>query len=546
MINQPIYCITSDIDWASPLCTEDLLSLLQSLGVTPTLFASHDCPIVKAFSESHPDDVGVLPDFQSNSTSGKDRLSAIDHICNLYPNAKTFRSHSFSDSPDVLQEMSRRGLKYDSNLCLYLQPDIVPLQLGVPGITRFPVFWEDSSHWLHAGNNWDLRNFLAAFTSPGLKIINVHPFIISANIPSGDHYSGVKKRSTTPSLEDLNALRYDGPGARTFLIELIKFVKSQNMRFYTLNELYHLFPIKSFLVSEGETDGRNTTHTADDYEKYWQMSDADKQHFLKRSYQQRNATDIYATSRDFHARELEIQAISQSLSKRGAILDLGCGNGYTLISLAKRLTDWTMVGVDFAENLIEGARLLIDKETPGLQSHPEFICADAIDYLGGLTDDSLEYVITERFIQNLPSAEMQKKAIQQIYRILKEGGRFLMCEGSEDGFNRLNELREQVGLSIIPATSADNVSAIRIIDDEFEEYVQSEIGFKILQKLGMSNYMILSRVLHPLMVQPLQPRFDSRYNAYAKLIQEKTEFTPGYGSNVLWILEKPLSVRQGN
>ena len=47
--------------------------------------------------------------------------------------------------------------------------------------------------------------------------------------------------------------------------------------------------------------------------KYWQMSDADKQDFLKTSYQQRNATDKYATSRDFHARELEIQAIKKGI-----------------------------------------------------------------------------------------------------------------------------------------------------------------------------------------------------------------------------------------
>lgn len=113
-----------------------------------------------------------------------------------------------------------------------------------------------------------------------------------------------------------------------------------------------------------------------------------------------------------------------------------------------------------------------------------------------------------------------------------------MCEGSEEGFRHLNELRRQVGLRLIPATSADNVSAIRIVDDEFEKYIQSEIGFKILQKLGMSHYFIVSRVLHPLMVQPLEPRFDSNFNKFAKLIQEHSEFTPGYGSNVIWVLEK--------
>ena len=117
-------------------------------------------------------------------------------------------------------------------------------------------------------------------------------------------------------------------------------------------------------------------------------------------------------------------------------MDLGCGNGYTLISLAKRLKDWTMVGIDFSENLIEGARFLHEKERAELKSHPEFKCVDALHYINGLEGNSLEYIITERFLQNLPSIELQKKVIQQVYRVLKKGGRFLMCEMSEEGRRR--------------------------------------------------------------------------------------------------------------
>ena len=539
MINQPIFCITSDIDWASDYCIEDFLELTRSFEITPTLFATHESQVVRAFSDSNPDHLGVHPNFRSNSTHGTDYISVIDHIFQLYPSANTFRSHCFYDSSDILSEISRRGIKYDSNLCLHLQPNIVPLQMNIPNLTRFPIFWEDDWHWRQTGGDWELRHYLDAFTSPGLKIINVHPFVLSANVPSEDYYLKVKEHTKTFSHEDIDKIRYDGPGLRTFFIDLIEFLRSQNMRFHTLHELYHMFPVSSFLVSEDDTKGRASKFSDVDHTKYWQLSDADKQQFLKKEdYKQRNAKDIYATSRDFHARELEIQAITRGLSKKGSVLDLGCGNGYTLISLAKRLKDWTMVGIDFSENLIDGARFLSEKEKNELKSHPEFICADAIQYINDLKEESIDYIITERFILNLPSAEWQRKIIQKIYKILKKGGRFLMCEGSEEGFRHLNDLREQVGLRPILASSADNISAIRISDDEFEKYVQSEIGFKILRKLGMSNYFIISRILHPLMVQPLEPRFDSNFNKFAKLIQEYSEFTPGYGSNVLWIMEK--------
>jgi ubiquinone/menaquinone biosynthesis C-methylase UbiE len=538
MINQPIYCVTSDIDWASSHCIEDFMTLVDAFGITPTLFATHDNPLIKRFSETNPNDIGVHPNFGANSTHGKDHNSVIDHVFSIYPNAKTFRSHSFYDSSDILHEMSKRGVRYDSNLCLYLQPNIVPLQLGVRGITRFPVFWEDDSHWMHTAGDWQLCSYVDAFTSPGLKIINVHPFIISANIPSGDYYLSVKEHITTLSEQDLKRIRYNGPGARTFFIDFIKFVKSQNQRFHTLNELFLMFPIKSFLSDQDETKGRTTAHSDVDYQKYWQMSDAEKQDLIKKSFEQREAKDKYATSRDYHARELEIQAIGSGVSEKGVILDLGCGNGYTLLSLAKQLKDWKLIGIDFSENLIEGAKSLVAEENDRLQSQPEFICADAISYISSLEDDSVKYVISERLIQNLPSIEWQKNVIRHIYRILERGGRYLMCEGSQKGFRALNDLRGKIGLSIIPETSTENISALRINDDHFENYLQSELGFKLRQKLGFSQYFIISRVLHPLLVAPLRPRFDSRINDLARMIQENIDFRPGYGSNVLWVLEK--------
>jgi hypothetical protein len=265
MIDQPIYCLTSDIDWASDFCIEDLLNLVRSFGVTPTFFATHDTPILKVFYKTHPNHLGVHPNFRVNSTHGTDYLSVIDHVFRIYPNAKTFRSHAFYDSSDILQEISRRGVKYDSNLCLYLQPNIVPLNLGATGITRFPVFWEDDTHWIQTVGDWQLRHYLDAFTSPGLKIINVHPFMIAANIPSEDYYLNVKQHIRTLANKNIDIIRYNGYGARTFLIKLLKFLKSKNKEFHTLHDLYKIFPIKTFLTSGYKNKNRQIIHTKEDY-----------------------------------------------------------------------------------------------------------------------------------------------------------------------------------------------------------------------------------------------------------------------------------------
>lgn len=538
IIDRSYFCLTSDIDWTSDYCIKDLLQFADSFGITPTFFATHDSTAVKEFMEKNENAVGLHPNFYQNSTHGKDYLSVIDHVFKLYPRAKSFRSHLFYDSSPILTEMSNRGIKYDSNLCLYLQPNITPLRLAIPNLTRFPIFWEDDAHWMNTGGDWDTKNFLDAFEIPGIKILNIHPFIFSANVPNEDYYLRIKKHSGNISEDNINQFRYDGDGARTFLISLINYLTAKGEEFYTLDQLYKMFPLDNNVVSNDETSGRVTRHAEKDHKKYWQMTDTEKQHFLKKDYEERNAQDKYATSRDFNLRELEIQAISKCIEEEGPILDIGCGNGYTLISLAKRLEAWKLTGVDFSGNLIKGAKHLISQEKDKLKSMPSFICSDALKYLSDQKDESIKYIITERFILNLPSMESQKNALREIYRVLQKRGRLLMCEGTISGFKALNDIRVMVGLEAIQETSADNISANRIDDKVFKEYLSSELGFKLQDIFGFSNYFIISRVLHPLMVSPLKPRFDSKYNEIAKLIQENLDLEPGYGSNVLWLLEK--------
>jgi len=139
-------------------------------------------------------------------------------------------------------------------------------------------------------------------------------------------------------------------------------------------------------------------HAAEDVERYASMTDADKQAFVRREFEDRNPVDPYATSRDYNMRELEIQAIARELTQPGPVLDLGCGNGYTLISVASQLRGWTLTGVDFSRSLIDGAHLLAAQRAAGLASAVEFVHADALEYLPNVATGSQQYVITERFL----------------------------------------------------------------------------------------------------------------------------------------------------
>ena len=530
--NTPVFVLTGDIDWASEPCIEDFLGVLDRFGVKPVLMATHVSPVVSQRAAEERIELGLHPNFLPGSTQGDTLDAVIRHLFGIFPEATTFRSHCFVDSSQIAAAMLERGLRYDSNLCLYLQSNLVPL-CHQSGLMRFPVFWEDDVHWAHGGS-WRVDDMIDQFLQPGLKVLNFHPFSVALNIPDGAFYRANKKHTTSASTTDLERLRHRGDGARTFLIDLLQRLQKLGHRFYTLGEIYRMIAGRS-RTADGVA--YNGVVLPSDYDRYWQVSEDERQSFLKRHYNQRDPSDPYATSRDFNLRELEIQAICNTLPESGHIVDLGCGNGYTTISLARVKKTHTFVGIDFAEKLIEGARTLCVAERPPLAHSPNFVCDDAIAYVSRLADNSVDAVITERFLLNLPSPEMQRFVIRDCFRALRRGGRLLMCEASGDGFAALNDLRVACGLSTIAETSTDNVSAIRFQDAEIERFI-SEIGFRLAGKLGFSTYFIISRVLHPLLVQPLPPRFGAPINMLARVIQSRLPLNPSFGSNVLWVLEK--------
>jgi len=247
VINYPMFCLTSDVDWASDYAISDFVSLVVNYGIKPTLFATNKSSILEEFRTSGTIDVGIHPNFLTDSTHGDDYLSVIERVFKDFPYARTFRSHCYFDNSFVTREMVNRGVKYDSNICLYLQASIVPLW-HQSGIIRFPVFWEDASHSDNTNGDWNLHRYLEYFLSPGLKILSFHPFFIAANIPNKRYYVDVKGHISTISADTIDHIRYKGEGVRTFFIELMKILSSRGERFYTLNELYEMLQVDAFQV----------------------------------------------------------------------------------------------------------------------------------------------------------------------------------------------------------------------------------------------------------------------------------------------------------
>jgi len=126
-INAPLFVLTSDTDWASEACIQDVAALAERFRIKPVFFATHQSDTLARLQRDGAADVGVHPNFRPGSTHGADVETVIDHVFRLYPGARSYRCHGFVDSFEIAERMRERGVVHDSNLCLDMQADIRPL-----------------------------------------------------------------------------------------------------------------------------------------------------------------------------------------------------------------------------------------------------------------------------------------------------------------------------------------------------------------------------------------------------------------------------------
>jgi len=106
------------------------------------------------------------------------------------------------------------------------------------------------------------------------------------------------------------------------------------------------------------------------------------------------------------------------------VLDLGCGIGNILIALAERI-DFThpALGVDVSPALIELGRREVAKA--GLEPKVRLEVAPATRLPIG--DEAVDAVLTSHVIKHLDDDAL-RKAFDEVHRVLRPGGRFLLWE----------------------------------------------------------------------------------------------------------------------
>ena len=246
--DKPIFCFTSDVDWASEEILDYSYNLLSGDDLKITFFNTHPSKFINSLSKKGLINQLIHPNFLPGSSHGNTYNEVMEYCAKLVPNADGFRTHRYFEVNDIMDEFVLRGFKYFSNHCLRCEPNINPFHHR-SGMVSFPIFFEDGG-FLIMSPSLDSNLLQKRMDTPGLKIINFHPAHIAFNTPNFKFTRYIKDSMDRESWNQidskkLKSLEYKNFGIRNILFYLIDFILKQNFKIMTLKEIYDEFIEKS-------------------------------------------------------------------------------------------------------------------------------------------------------------------------------------------------------------------------------------------------------------------------------------------------------------
>jgi ubiquinone/menaquinone biosynthesis C-methylase UbiE len=263
------------------------------------------------------------------------------------------------------------------------------------------------------------------------------------------------------------------------------------------------------------------------------FSDQDAQELRERYEELGKSLNYNTTACDFQLRQLEIDLAIKYIFDGAKVLDVGCGLGYAVIQYASR-KKVKVHGIDYAANMIEGAKDLVRRNQPPLLGTAEFQQASVLElpYL----DNHFDVVSSSRCLMALLDWNLQKEALREIWRVLKPEGTLVLMEGTFEGLERLNNVRHQFGLDPIAADGRDRLYTLKFHEEELLAFCENLFRLVQVQRFGM--YYFLSRIVHPLLVAPDSPKYEHKINEIARRIAEIYPDFMGLGHLVGFIFAK--------
>lgn len=214
--------VTVDLDWACEAAIEQTLDFLLSHNIVPTLFTTHDSPIVESAIKEI--EVGLHPFFNHKSSHGSTIPEVVSRVLNIPHNLKAYRCHRYATCNSSSQAMAEAGMLLSSNVCTDLQV-VTPFRDRF-GLLEVPIFLEDGGYlWRGHPLNVDKR-ILGHGVGKEPKVITIHPMHFAVNTPHFQYMVDIKKSLgrkewNEMTSETLNSISWKGRGIRDFLVEYL-------------------------------------------------------------------------------------------------------------------------------------------------------------------------------------------------------------------------------------------------------------------------------------------------------------------------------------
>ena len=242
---QPVFCFTSDIDWASEAVLEEYFSLLPMEFLKLTTFVTHKSDIIEQQYQKGLIQRGIHPNFLPGSSHGNSFREVIETCMTFAPEATCTRSHrafAVTDTEHLLK--NEFHFNCSSNTITTLTPGIKPYWLESK-LLQVPVFFEEGS-FLYNQLGLSIKPYLKYFTAPGLKVISFHPINMVFNTPE---IAWMRKIKDSLSREEFNhidpdmiqRLRNRERGAFNLVTEIIDLAQQINAPILSLNDISNFY-----------------------------------------------------------------------------------------------------------------------------------------------------------------------------------------------------------------------------------------------------------------------------------------------------------------
>ena len=207
---------------------------------------------------------------------------------------------------------------------------------------------------------------------------------------------------------------------------------------------------------------------------------------------------------NFHNRA--IRFIELNLPRAGSLADIGCGNGKLLSKIAEKRSDAILWGVDHDPQTLS----FISDNLAGSEK-VNFINQDALEWLQGLKDSSLQFMVCSWVIHNWP-IDVRRSFYQELDRVIAAPGHIVFIEKIAHNDKKIHNqnLYDQIALffSCLESETEKNLlkdwvlhyihdeePELLMTEDEIEQEVFARYNFKILAEYRemMDKLVILER-----------------------------------------------------